>query len=375
MKLYIAAALITLAADEAMAFTSPVTRVSFHRVQQMPVSQLYTQHTPEEQQVADDEIKRLQSMAQRLRAEATLLETERAQELAEAAERAFCKFNTNKDGEISPEELKAGLERELKTELPDERVKRVMKDFDISGDGKLRLEEFVTVEKFRNKLEALAREEKQQALDAAKAAQTEEEMAKLAEARLNLLNDREPTTRDKIVSVLPYLLPLLDNLEFGRFLVVENADNPFFIILSLIYGLYRSVPFGGFIAYIALNTLSSNPNVNRLVRFNMQQAINVDIALFFPSLIGAAAALISSGAGFQIPPGVAELGSDAIFVAVLLTLGYASASSLLGITPDKIPFISQAVEDRMLSVDMFDESGRFIPREMREKREDVDKKD
>jgi hypothetical protein len=250
-----------------------------------------------------------------------------------------------------------------------------MEDFNISGDGKLRLEEFVTVEKFRNKLEALAREEKQQALDAAKTAQTEEEMAKLAEARLNLLNDREPTTRDKIVSLLPYLFPLLDSLQFGRFLVVENAENPFVMILAVIYGLYRSVPFSGFIAFIALNTLSSNPNINRLVRFNMQQAIFIDIALFFPSLIGAAAALIGSGTGVQIPSGVAELGSDAIFVTLLLTLGYASVSSVLGITPDKIPLISKAVEDRMPSVDMFDESGRFISREMREKKEDEDKKD
>merc|ERR1719498_818417 len=129
-------------------------------------------------------------MAQKLRAEAALLEAERAQEMAKATERAFTKFDTNKDGEISLEELKAGLEKELKTELPDERVKRVMQDFDISGDGKLQLDEFVTVEKFRSKLEALAREEKEQALAATKAAQMEEEAAKLAEARLNLLNDK-----------------------------------------------------------------------------------------------------------------------------------------------------------------------------------------
>jgi hypothetical protein len=50
-------------------------------------------------------------------------------------------------------------------------------------------------------------------------------------------------------------------------------------------------------------------------------------------------------------------------------------SSILGITPDKIPLISQYVEDRMPSIDMFDESGRFIPKEMREKKEDKDKKD
>merc|ERR1712138_149595 len=138
--------------------------------------------------------------------------------------------------------------------------------------------------------------------------------------------------------------------------------------------LYRAVPFSGFIAFIALNTLSSNPGINRLVRFNMQQAIFIDIALFFPGLIGALFSLIGSGSGVAIPPVVSELGSDAIFISLLLTLAYASVSSLLGITPNKLPIISQAVEDRMPSIDMFDESGRFIPREMREKDDEKKKK-
>lgn len=64
--------------------------------------------TSEEQAEKDDEIERLKSMAAKLRAEASSLEAERATELAEAAERAFAKFDTNKDGEISLAELKDG---------------------------------------------------------------------------------------------------------------------------------------------------------------------------------------------------------------------------------------------------------------------------
>ena len=39
-------------------------------------------------------------------------------------------------------------------------------------------------------------------------------------------------------------------------------------------------------------------------------------------------------------------------------------------------FSSQAVQDRMPSIDMFDDEGRFIPRQMREenKEDDEDKK-
>ena len=188
----------------------PICPLTYTKGQLRTVPTLKAQQTPDEQMEADDEIERLKSMAQKLRAEAAALEADRAQELAAAAESVFRKFDTNQDGEISLEELKNGLEKSLKIELPNKRVEQVMKDFDISGDGKLQLDEMVTLEKFRNKLESLAREEKMQALEAKQAAMAEAEAAKLAEARLNLLNDKEPTTRDKIFSVLPYLFPLLD---------------------------------------------------------------------------------------------------------------------------------------------------------------------
>jgi len=108
----------------------------------------------------------------------------------------------------------------------------------------------------------------------------------------------------------------------------------------------------------------------------MQQAIFLDIALFFPGLLAAAFSLVTSNAGVKSPAVVSELGADAIFASLLLTVGYCTVSSLLGKTPNKIPLISQAVEDRMPTIDMFDDSGSFIPREMREKDEkDEEKKD
>lgn len=308
----------------------------------------------------DEEIERLKSMAAKLRSEAANLEASQKQQIADAAERAFRKFDTNQDGEISLAELKAGLEKNLKMELSETRVKMLMDDFDKTGDGTLKLEEFVTVEQFRNKLDALARDEKAQALQAKRAAQQEEEASKFLQARLDMINDRAPTTQDKLISVLPYLFPLLDGLQFARFLVLENPDNPISGIIALSYALYRSIPFGGFIAFFALSFLSGNPTINRLIRYNMQQAIFLDIALFFPGLIAAVFSIV--GGGKFLPQGVTEIGSDVMFVTLLATLGYCTVSSLLGGTPDKIPIISEAVNARIPTVDMFDVQGRFTPK-------------
>jgi len=116
----------------------------------------------------DDDIDRLLSMAAKLRAEAASLEAEKAKERADAAERAFREFDTDKDGAIDINELKTGIERVLKTELSDKRAEELMKEFDASGDGKLQLDEFVTIDQFRNRLEALSREERRLAVEAQK---------------------------------------------------------------------------------------------------------------------------------------------------------------------------------------------------------------
>ena len=311
-------------------------------------------------------------MAAKLRAEAASLEAEQAQAMADAAERAFRKFDTNQDGQISVDELKSGLEKAFKTELSEKRVKQLMADFDKTGDGTLQLEEFVNVEQFRNRLDALVRDEKNLARQAALDAKREEEVAQLVQATRDLINDKPPTGPEKILSVLPYLFPLLDGLQFARFLVVENPDSALSALIGVTYGLYRSIPFGGFIAFLALNVLSGNPRINRLIRFNMQQAIYLDIALFFPGLIAAVYSLLPGGG---LPVAATELGSDFLFVTLLATVGYATVSSLLGIAPNKLPLISDAVEQRMPTVDMFDSEGRFMDVSQRRKDEPKDDKD
>lgn len=364
----------------------PITRAATSSFQSLSAANHHHQRSTHLYNAADDdaqdnEIERLKRQAAKLRAEAASLEADKAKQLAVAAEKAFNKFDKNSDGEVSLSELKLGLEKELKTDISDKRVAELMKIFDTSGDGALQLDEFVTVDRFRNQLEALAREEKRLASEAEQEKKRQEQEVLLAEAKLEFLNEKEPTMSDKVVSVLPYLFPLMDGLQYGRFLLGSDdaGANPFVVILALLYSLYRSIPFSGFVAFFALNILSGNPSINRLVRFNMQQAIYLDIALFFPSLVIGIGGLITSGAGVAVPSGVGEIFSDVMFGTLLLTLAYCSVSSFFGKEPDSIPIISQAVKERMPSIDMLDggtldNEGRFIPK-IPERREEDDKSD
>lgn len=319
------------------------------------------------------EVERLKSMAAKLRAEASLLEAQQKEERANETERAFRKFDTNKDGQVSFEELKQGLEKYLKTELKEDRVKKLMEEFDASGDGSLQLDEFVNVEQFRNRLEAIVRDEKAVALEAQVTAKKAAEAAAFAVAKMELINEKEPTLSEKALATLPYLLPLLDGLQFGRFLL-EGQDNPAIAVLAGLYILYRSIPFSGFIAFFALNILSNQLGINRLIRFNMQQAIYLDIALFIPGLLASVGSLVLGGLGVTLPTLFSQIGSDAIFVTLLAAIGYCVVSSLSGIVPDKIPWISDQVNSRIPTLDMFDDKGRFIPTNPKDK-EDKERKD
>jgi len=336
-----------------------------HHRTHRPSVRLYNTENDDAQ---DNEILRLKEMAARLRSEAAALEAEKASQLAVAAEKAFRKFDINSDGEISTSELKAGLEKMLKTEISEKRARELMDVFDTTGDGTLKLGEFVTVDRFRNQLEGLAREEKRLAAEADVDAKLKEQQALFAEAKLEFLNEKTPTSTDKVISVIPYLFPLMDGLLYGRFLLgTDDAlANPIVIALGALYALYRSIPFSGFAAFFALNTFSGNPSLNRLVRFNMQQAIFIDIALFFPSLIVGVGGLVLGKVGSPVTDLTGEIFSDVIFGTLILILTYCVGSSLLGKEPDSIPLISQNVKDRMPTLDMFDDEGKFVPRELRD---------
>ena len=99
---------------------SPISQAA-NSFQSLPAN-YYQQRSTQLYAAADDdaqdnEIERLKRQAAKLRAEAASLEADKAKQLAEAAEKAFNKFDVNSDGEVSLSELKLGLEKELKVRV------------------------------------------------------------------------------------------------------------------------------------------------------------------------------------------------------------------------------------------------------------------
>jgi len=280
--------------------------------------------------------------------------------VTEIAMKAFAQFDLNNDGTISVDELKIGLEKATKHEITQDRIEKLLQQYDANSDGVLQMEEFAPVERLKNQLDSIVREEKVIALEEAKVLKQIEEQKQLQEMQMALVNDGEPTASDKVVSVLPYLFPLLDSLQFAGQWVTSHPDNVVAQVGAVAFTLYRSIPLSGFLAFFALNFFSGNLSLNRLVRFNMQQAIYLDLALIVPGIMVGLLGAMGSGLGLPASEMVQEVLNDAVVLGTLATVAYASVSSLIGATPDQIPWVSNAAKGRMITPDMFDEEGKFV---------------
>ncbi|MGB3513802.1 MAG: Tic20 family protein [Microcoleaceae cyanobacterium] len=145
------------------------------------------------------------------------------------------------------------------------------------------------------------------------------------------------TVQDKIFACLPYLLPLLDGLVYGRYLFQQFPPLQLILIpLTPLLQIYRGIPFIGLIVFFALYLLVvRNNNISHFIRFNTMQAILLDIILILCGLI--LSILGGSLGGF-----ILETLSNMIFLGVLASFIYTVVQSAMGRYAE-IPTISDAV--------------------------------
>jgi Chloroplast import apparatus Tic20-like len=150
--------------------------------------------------------------------------------------------------------------------------------------------------------------------------------------------------QERAISILPYLVPLLDSLTFGFdvFRRVPLAGNLILMPLYPIFQIYRGIPFLAFGVFLVLYILVvRNPDVPRFIRFNTYQALVLDIVLIFPQLLSG----INLSAA--IPPSVTEVLSTSVFYAMSIAIGYSVVCNVKGELPDQIPGISDSVRDQI----------------------------
>lgn len=149
---------------------------------------------------------------------------------------------------------------------------------------------------------------------------------------------------ERLLSILPYLLPVLDSLSFGQFVFNKVPLLASIVLAPLypLYVLYRGVPFLAFGVFLALYLLVvRNFNVSRYIRFNTYQALMLDIALIFPQLLS------GLRLGAAIPASIVEICTSAVFYAATIAVGYAVVANVRGELPDQIPAVSESVYNQM----------------------------
>ncbi len=146
------------------------------------------------------------------------------------------------------------------------------------------------------------------------------------------------TVKDKIFACLPYLLPLVEGVSFGSYLLSQFPPlRVIFIPLLPVLAIYSGVPFAGLIIFFALFMLVvRNDKIPHFIRFNTMQAILLSIVL---SLCGLLVRLLSpiQGASFAI-----ETLANTIFIGLLVAVVYSVAQTIMGRYAE-IPAISDAV--------------------------------
>mmetsp|Transcript_19662 Transcript_19662/g.45837 ORF Transcript_19662/g.45837 Transcript_19662/m.45837 type:complete len:400 (+) Transcript_19662:152-1351(+) len=292
----------------------------------------------------DSEAAKLAEEAARIRAEAAALQKE-----ADARRRKLLAGELLQGAtSMSTRELQARLQEARSLSFSDEEMEALVAELG-SKDGSVAAEALED-EKFQQILSRM-QEEQQEAKRKLAMEKAENSMAEKAKAEEGSSPSKEqdespipvwfeaaPAGEDtgwaiRFAAAFGYLLPLVDALPYGFPLgAMAPPLVPFLNFLVPLYMFKDSIPFGTFIFLLLLSSLSRNPSFPRLLQFNWQQAVVMDVLCIIPQFIQALLFV--------------ELPEDLLLAFFVLLLGsviYCFAVTLAaGKEPDALGFISDA---------------------------------
>ncbi|PSB01895.1 Tic20 family protein [Merismopedia glauca] len=147
------------------------------------------------------------------------------------------------------------------------------------------------------------------------------------------------TPADRAFGCLPYLLPIIESLPFGLYLMALFPPlSLIFVPLIPLIRIYTGVPFAGLIIFFLLFlAVVRNPKISHFIRFNTMQAILIDIVLTLFSLLFNTILLPALGSNL-----ITQTLANTVFIGILAACGYCIFQSVFGRYAE-IPAISEAV--------------------------------
>lgn len=154
-----------------------------------------------------------------------------------------------------------------------------------------------------------------------------------------------PSSRDRLIAAVPYMLPLFESLRYGKFFFQQFPISYSILApLAPLIQLFQSVPFAPMIAFFAIYLgIVKNVSFSWFVRFNAFQAIMLDVCLILPSVVESIFRAPRYGFGLTIY----QCLYTTVFLYVAGCFFYAVLSCVAGRAPMIKPLIGEAAAQQV----------------------------
>lgn len=300
------------------------------------------------------EVAALERAAEQLKADVAKMELELERQRDEQQQKLFNAFDLDGSGAIDAKELQVGLQESLGLKVDESYARRILQSQDKDSDGVLKFEEF-NLQRLERSLDDLKQQDWEAEMSERKLKrEVEEKKAEEQEIQKMIEQYYEnlpPANEDKgaltrIASVLVYALPLLDGLRGGLQMSVfaPEAQSAIQLLVDGPLRLMDGVWFGQILVFLLFQSQANNVELPVLLRYNMRQAVVLDMAVGLLHLTEALALSAYFGEGPEYAVAL-HLGNAFLFTALLGCVAYiATKSAGLGELPNEIPWISGYTE-------------------------------
>jgi len=148
------------------------------------------------------------------------------------------------------------------------------------------------------------------------------------------------SVQDRVCGALPYLVPLLDGIRYGRFFIAQfPATAQILAPIRPLMNFYYGLPLASLVVFFGVYWVANNVQFSRHIRFNAMQALYLSLILVVPSLFEQVFRGALSG---QIRISL----YNTIWIFVVSCVTYGCGASLLGGSA-RLPIVADTADQRI----------------------------